>query len=76
MGFGRVASAEVPSVRGRARKVRIEYCWTAAAMYNIARVEEETGEYEKAIDDYQSADRQNPSYIGAALRAQWVKELK
>ena len=55
--------------------VKIDYCWTAAAMYNVARVEEETGQYEKAIDDYQSADRQNPSYIGAALRAQWLREL-
>ncbi len=53
----------------------IEYCWTAAAMYNIGRVEEETGQYEKAIDDYQSAYRQSPSYIGAALRAQLIKEL-
>ena len=53
----------------------IEYCWTAAAMYNIGRVEEEIGQYEKAIDDYQSAYRQSPSYIGAALRAQLIKEL-
>ncbi|MBQ3350518.1 MAG: hypothetical protein IJG38_08980 [Thermoguttaceae bacterium] len=53
----------------------IEYCWTAAAMYNIGRVEEETGQYEKAIDDYQSAYRQSPSYIGSALRAQLIKEL-
>ena len=56
--------------------VKIEYCWTAAAMYNVARVEEETGQYDKAVDDYQSADRQNPSYIGSALRAQWIQELK
>ena len=53
----------------------IEYCWTAAAMYNIGRVEEEIGQYEKAIDDYQSAYRQSPSYIGSALRAQLIKEL-
>ena len=44
-------------------------------MYNIGRVKEEIGQYEKAIDDYQSAYRQNPSYIGSALRAQLIKEL-
>lgn len=53
----------------------LKCCWTAAAMYNLGRVEEETGQFEKAIDDYQSVDRQDPSYIGSALRAELIKEL-
>lgn len=45
--------------------------WLAPALYNIGRVEEETGLFDKAIDSYQMSE-----YIGAALRAQWLKELK
>ena len=45
--------------------------WMAPALYNIGRVEEETGQFDKAIDSYQMSE-----YIGAALRAQWLKELK
>ena len=50
--------------------------WLAPALYNIGRVEEETGQFDKAIDSYQMSDRQSRLYIGAALRAQWLKELK
>ncbi|MBR5711505.1 MAG: hypothetical protein IKX40_12175 [Thermoguttaceae bacterium] len=50
--------------------------WMAPAMYNIGRVEEETGQFDKAIDSYQTSDRESRLYIGAALRAQWLKELK
>ena len=47
--------------------------WLAPALYNIGRVEEETGQFDKTIDSYQMSDRQSRLYIGAALRAQWLK---
>ena len=52
------------------------FVWMAPALYNIGRVEEKTGQFDKAIDNYQMANGESRLYIGAALRAQWLKELE
>ena len=56
-------------------KDKTNFVWMAPALYNIGRVEEKTGQFDKAIDNYQMADGESRLYIGAALRAQWLKEL-
>ena len=48
--------------------------WTHGAKYNLARTFEATGQFDKAIQQYE-ADTASPAHRGNLLRARWLKTL-